>query len=326
MVRKMNANETTQIKSFCGGSPDASRGQFFQKAPPLAAGGKLANTIFILLAIMIAFGLKHHYSRASVEDLNWILAPTVEFVELLSGITFEQEAYTGFISKTHRIIIAKSCAGVNFLIIAFCMLIFSRVQATKSVGAKILLFIKSIIIAYFLTIIVNTLRIILAIYLFNADIYGGWLTREMLHRIEGTAIYFIFLCFLYFVFVPRQSTNDGKPTARRAIKTPLAWYLLMTLFIPLVRLSFQGNLSGFFQHSLVVITVLIVILLLFFLFKSIVGRRRGREMEREQEKEKNVNMSSTVMISGGEGDHKLARNSWTGSILAKSLDFLFFRL
>jgi amino acid adenylation domain-containing protein len=28
------------IKSFCGGSPDASRGRFFQKAPPLAAGGK----------------------------------------------------------------------------------------------------------------------------------------------------------------------------------------------------------------------------------------------------------------------------------------------
>jgi hypothetical protein len=27
------------IKSFCGG-PDVSRGQFFQKAPPLAAGGK----------------------------------------------------------------------------------------------------------------------------------------------------------------------------------------------------------------------------------------------------------------------------------------------
>jgi acyl-CoA synthetase (AMP-forming)/AMP-acid ligase II len=32
------------IKSFCGGSPEASRGQFFQKAPPLAAGG---NTAFI---------------------------------------------------------------------------------------------------------------------------------------------------------------------------------------------------------------------------------------------------------------------------------------
>lgn len=233
----------------------------------------LADIIFILLVIIIAFGLKHHYSQASVDHLNWILAPTVEFVEQLSGITFEQEQYTGFISKTHRIIIAKSCAGVNFLIIAFCMLIFSRVRQTKQVGAKILLFIKSIMIAYFLTIIVNALRIILAIYLFDADIYGGWLTREMLHRIEGTAIYFIFLCFLYFVLVPRQSTNSAKPIAWRAIKTPLSWYLLITLLIPLVRLSFQGNLSGFFEHSLVVITVLIVILLLFFLFKLILVRK-----------------------------------------------------
>jgi exosortase K len=265
MVRKMNANEKPQIKSFYGG---VQGGQFFQKAPLLAAGGKLADIIFILLVIMIAFGLKHHYSQASVDHLNWILAPTVELVEQLSGITFEKEAYTGFISRTHRIIIAKSCAGVNFLIIAFCMLIFTRIRETKPVGAKILLFIKSIITAYFLAIIVNALRIILSIYLFDADIYGGWLTREMLHRIEGTAIYFIFLCVLYFVLVWRQSEN--KSTARRAIKTPLSWYLLMTFFIPLVRRSFQGNLSGFFQHSLVVITVLIVILLLFFLLKSIV--------------------------------------------------------
>jgi len=267
MVRKMNANEKPIIKSFCRG---VQGGQFFQKAPPLAAGGKLADIIFILLVIMIAFGLKHHYSQASVDHLNWILAPTVELVEQLSGITFEQEAYTGFISKTHRIIIAKSCAGVNFLIISFCMLIFSRIRSTKPIGAKILLFFKSLITAYFLTIIVNALRIILGIYLFDADIYGGWLTREMLHRIEGTAIYFMFLCFIYFVLVSRQSKHEGKPITRRAIKTPLFWYLIVTLFVPLVRRSFQGNLSGFFQHSVVVMIILIIIVLLFFLFKSIV--------------------------------------------------------
>jgi amino acid adenylation domain-containing protein len=34
-----NDNEQPLIKSFCRGSPDVSRGQFFQKAPPLAAGG-----------------------------------------------------------------------------------------------------------------------------------------------------------------------------------------------------------------------------------------------------------------------------------------------
>jgi exosortase K len=244
-----------------------------KKCPPLASGGKLADIIFILIVVMIAFGLKYHYSQASVDGLNWILAPTVELVEQLSGITFEQEAYTGFISKAHRIIIAKSCAGVNFLIISFCMLIFTRFRSAKPVGAKILLFIKSIIIAYFLTIIVNALRIILAIYLFDADIYGGWLTREMLHRIEGTAIYFIFLCLIYFILVSRQSKPEGKSITRRAIKTPLFWYLMVTLFVPLVRRSLHGNLSGFFQHSLVVITVLIVILLFFFLLKSILVRK-----------------------------------------------------
>jgi ligand-binding sensor domain-containing protein len=34
-------------KSFCGGGPDASWGQFFQKAPPLAAGGKKESSLLL---------------------------------------------------------------------------------------------------------------------------------------------------------------------------------------------------------------------------------------------------------------------------------------
>ena len=102
----------------------------------------------------------------------------------------------------------------------------------------------------------------------------------MLHRIEGTAIYFIFLCFLHFVFVSYQSKKDTEVTSRsgrnrqlknviRKVKTPLTWYLLVTLCVPLVRRSVQGDLSGFFEHTIVVISVLIILLSLFFLLKSI---------------------------------------------------------
>ncbi len=257
----------------------------------------LVDTIIILFTIMIAIGLKYHYSQASTENLNWILSPTVGFVEQLSGITFEKETHTGFISKTHHFIIAKSCAGINFLIIVFCMLIFSRVQQIKPVGAgaKSLFFIKSVITAYFLTIIVNALRIIVAIYLFETDIYSdsGWLTRERLHRIEGTALYFFFLCLLYFGIVRRFNKNrthyHGEIKKEKSLwfstgKTPLSWYLLVTLLVPLIRRSLNGNLSGFFEHSIVVIIIPITILLLFFLLKSIVRRVKDRLTVYEKEK------------------------------------------
>lgn len=245
----------------------------------------LVDTIIILFTIMIAIGLKHHYSQASTENLNWILAPTVGFVEQLSGITFEKEAHTGFISRTHRFIIAKSCAGINFLIIAFCMLIFSRVQQIKPVGTKILFFIKSVITAYFLTITVNALRIVAAVYLFEIDIYseGGWLTRERLHRIEGTALYFFFLCLLYFGMVRRFGKNRAPHHEERekslrlsTLKTPLFWYLLVTLLVPLIRRSFKGNLAGFLEHSFFVIIISTTILLFFFLLKSIVRGVKNR--------------------------------------------------
>jgi exosortase K len=253
----------------------------------------LVDTIIILFTIMIAIGLKHHYSQAPTENLNWILAPTVGFVEQLSGITFEKEAHTGFISRTHRIIIAKSCAGINFLIIAFCMLIFSRVQQIKPVRAKILFFIKSIVTAYILTITVNALRIIVAVYLFEIDIYsdGSWLTRERLHRIEGTALYFFFLCLLYFGMVRRfgedrdpHHKEGGKSPRLSTLKTPLFWYLLVTLLIPLIRRSFKGNLSGFFEHSFSVIIISTTILLFLFLLKSILrgGKNRLTVCERKR--------------------------------------------
>ena len=220
----------------------------------------MADAMIILFAILAAVGLKYHYSRASTDHLNWILAPTVESVELLSGITFERETHSGYINRAHRVIIAKSCAGINFLIIAFCMLIFSRVRQAKTVGAKIFLFIKSAIIAYLLTIMVNALRIITAMVLFESNIYGGWLTRERVHRIAGTALYFFFLCLLYLVMVRKPG---------KKMQTPLLWYLLVTLLVPLIRRLFAGNLSGFFEHSIVVILISMIILLLFLLFRSI---------------------------------------------------------
>jgi exosortase K len=282
MIHPSQNKPAMQNKGFWRSEP----ANLFPQKRFLAAGGNI-DIIILLFTIIIAIGLKYFYSQASTENLNWILAPTVEMVELISGITFDNEVHTGFISKTHRFIIAKSCAGINFLIIVFCMLIFSRIQQVRlmGMGAKILFVIKSGITAYFLTIMANAVRIIVAIYLFEAEFYSasdsGWFAWERLHRIEGTAIYFFFLCLLYFGIVRRFNKNrfhyhgeikNGKSLWLSTGKTPLFWYLLVTLLVPLIRRSLKGNLTGFFEHSIVVIIISMTILLLFILVRSMVRR------------------------------------------------------
>ena len=122
---------------------------------------------WFLIALLIAFGLKYHYSRAGSDELSWILAPTASVVEHVSGIRFENEARTGFVNHQHRVIIAPSCAGVNFLITAFCMAVFYGIHRLKSRRDKLLWLTFSGMCAYFLTIGVNAVRIILSIYLYN---------------------------------------------------------------------------------------------------------------------------------------------------------------
>ena len=105
--------------------------------------------IFYILALFIAFGLKYHYSRADSVDLVWILKPTACLVEHISGIEFESEVNTGFISREYRIIIAPSCAGINFLIIVFCMAMFSGIHVIRRLGSKLWWLVASLVCAYF---------------------------------------------------------------------------------------------------------------------------------------------------------------------------------
>ena len=157
----------------------------------------LQNGIFYVLALFIVLGLKYHYSRAGSEDLVWILGPTACLVEHLSGIQFEGEANAGFINRRYRVIIAPSCAGINFLIIVFCMTMFCGIHVIRHFGSKLLWLAASLACAYISTLAVNTLRITASIYSYNADIYFGWITPAKGHRLEGAVIYFFFCaCFI----------------------------------------------------------------------------------------------------------------------------------
>jgi len=152
----------------------------------------LDNVAYYLLILLAAWGLKYHYSRAGAEELAWVLVPTAGLVELIGGIQFAYEAHTGFISRECRIIIAPACAGVNFLIIAFCMAAFSELHAFARHRAKLVWLCSGLLSAYLLTIIANAIRILISIYSHQINLQTGWLTAARVHRLEGIVIYFFF--------------------------------------------------------------------------------------------------------------------------------------
>jgi exosortase K len=234
----------------------------------------LQNGIFLLLALVFAVALKQHYSQAGSEDLAWILRPTAWLVEQVSGIPFEEEAHTGFVNYSRRIIIAPACAGVNFLIIAFTMAAFCGVVHIQGKRLKWLWLAGGLVGVYCLTVFVNAVRILISIYSYEANIHWGWLTPERLHRLEGVIIYFFFLCLFYRIITAvcpllqaaQRENIDAqhlRPDSLRwglAALLPLFWYGLITLVIPLLNGAIAKDGPRFVEHGVMVIAGCLAVL------------------------------------------------------------------
>ncbi len=235
-----------------------------------------------LAILMIAAGLKYHYSRATSDDLEWILAPTAQLVEWLSDISFQKETGSGYVNHQRRLIIAPSCAGINFMIITFCMMAFSGLAKMDRGYAGQLWGVFSLAFAYGYTIAVNAVRIAFSVILFEADIYSRWLTSARAHRLEGIFVYFLFLSLAYFVVqkllksipsekrYPLESSGRWSVDARGMLLSgsiPVLWYLAVTLGVPLINSAHLDGGSRFSEHILTVLLICVVVFLFLFLIR-----------------------------------------------------------
>ena len=159
-----------------------------------SVGKKAAIIIFVLVA---AFTAKDFYRSADYDSLEWLLTPTALLAERISGIAFDQEPGMGWVNRDNGVTIAPSCSGMNYLIILFCMSSLFALTKLKSMRALSCWVVFSVLSSYGLTLIVNSLRIWLAIVLYNADIYSSSLTVESVHRIAGVSVYYFFMVFYY---------------------------------------------------------------------------------------------------------------------------------
>jgi len=151
----------------------------------------------IASALLIAWALKRYYADARAEDLLWILTPTTRVVGVVTGADFVLQPGEGYFSRDRMFLVEKSCAGVNFLIAAFAMLVFALVHRVRSMISAAGVLWVSLTAGYVAAVMVNAVRIAIAMWL---AAHAGALPAigaADLHRLEGITVYFGGLVLLY---------------------------------------------------------------------------------------------------------------------------------
>ena len=140
--------------------------------------------------LLIAWALKRHYADARADDLLWILTPTAQLAGVITGTPFEMQAGEGYLSRERLFLIEKSCAGVNFIIAAFGMLMFAQFHRVASPLSAARLLAASLLVAYVVAVVVNVVRIAIAMWLAAHPVARPIFSAADVHRIEGIVVYF----------------------------------------------------------------------------------------------------------------------------------------
>lgn len=153
-----------------------------------------------LVGLAVAFAVviagKQYYRDATAADLTWILAPTAQLVAWISGGNFVYEAGPGWVDPQIGFIIAPPCAGVNFALAAFLALALGGLMGMTSARTTAARLALAGALAYLATLVVNTIRIVIAIRMHQGALDFG-IDRAEAHRIEGIVVYLGGLIALY---------------------------------------------------------------------------------------------------------------------------------
>lgn len=234
-------------------------------------GALILNNWFLYLAgFLLLFWMKYSYSRATVDDLKWILSPTARWVRILSSIPFEYESRVGFVNHDYHFIIASSCSGVQFMMITTATLYFSFVHRMKSRFKGLGWLLLSYLGAYLYTVFVNGIRIVVSILLplFFNQYHPAFLQvpPERLHTMIGIIIYFTALLIIYYAF----GSIWSKKVPQLAV--PMFWYLLISLAIPFLNRAYRHQPANFSGYAVMIITTSVIMICLFHLLRSAKNR------------------------------------------------------
>ena len=218
-----------------------------------------------------AYTLKSFYSTATVNDLRWILAPTTFLVETITGQSFTFESHAGYMSSDHTFLIAASCSGVNFLMISFLVLTLGKLWRERKMSWTFVPL--AALAAYSTTLLANTVRIVIALWMHASNFQIAGFDSDELHRIEGIVVYFLFLLLLFIAGERLGSTRIDSFTTSLTRRSAylLVIYYAVTLGIPIVRGGYRE--AEFWQHASVVMVVPLLFIITLWVYSVFANGR-----------------------------------------------------
>lgn len=227
---------------------------------------KKAQWFGLVLAAAAVVAGKHYFREASADDLHWLLAPTAKCVSVLTGTHFVREAGVGYVDRSVTFEIAPVCSGLQFMLAAILALSIGWLSGMQSWKGAVKRVAVAVGAAYVATIVVNTIRISIAVAMHRGSIDIGTMDRAEAHRLEGILVYLGGLCLLYAL---ARAIETGKKHVTFAI--PIAAYLVITLGLPLV--NGAGARGEFAHHAMWVLAACAAVMGIAFVINRHAHRR-----------------------------------------------------
>lgn len=151
----------------------------------------------VAVTALVIWGMKGHYAGARADDLWWILTPTARLVDVMTGTAFVPVPSEGYVSHERLFVIEKSCAGINFMVAAFGMLVFAVCHRVRTATSAASVVGGCLLASYAAAVLVNAVRITIAMWLADHPTAVSSVSAAQVHRFEGIVVYFAGLVVLY---------------------------------------------------------------------------------------------------------------------------------
>ena len=207
------------------------------------------SLLWWLPVLALALLLKQHYSIANAAELEWMLQPLSDLLSLLTGNEFYRDMNGEWVSVTADVRLVKSCAGINFMLMSLLAFAWTfrpdqktQPQSFAGLAGGLALLATISVAAWGTSLLANTLRILLAMYLQTSDsiIHTLGIDESAIHRLIGLAIYLPLLTL--------QMMPGRRVSRRQMMYVPVLLYVPLMVMVPLLTGNALRNQSLFFEH------------------------------------------------------------------------------
>lgn len=144
---------------------------------------------FYGFTLVLIIGLKLAWRNVPPTEPRVFLSPLVTVLQFLTGTVFSIRP-DGYFSPALGVLITKDCGGMNYFLIAHGLLVYACLRFFQGTG-KVWAYAAFLTGAYGLTLLANTSRVMITIFLGRTGLLPAALTGKP-HLAVGAFVYFFF--------------------------------------------------------------------------------------------------------------------------------------